>query len=80
MKLNLIYLSLDDFGPNKGNYSGHMEFVGQFGRIQLKIGPDISQRVIALVAEQLVEAAKETSKLMVGDILEHDQTLAIPGA
>lgn len=65
-----IYLSTDDYGPRKGMLSGTIKFANSRGEIQVNIDPQKIERIVAVLAEELVETARETARLMVADVLD----------
>ena len=48
-----------------------VEFKSAYGKVELNLPPDTSARVLALVADLIVESAKETALVMTKDVLEH---------
>jgi hypothetical protein len=69
MILESLDLSLDQWGDNKGRYTGRAIFAGNKGKVQINLSPDTSDKVLKILASQLVEAAQETAKLMTAQII-----------
>ena len=65
-----LYLSADDWGPNKGRLTGKLKLVNEHGEFELNISQDHVQGIVGLVAGAVVGAAKEVSSLMTADVLE----------
>jgi hypothetical protein len=69
MKLNSIYINRADWGKHEGRYTGHAEFGSDMGKIQVNLSPETSDKVLALLADQLVASAQETAKLMTAQVI-----------
>lgn len=76
MMLDTLYLSRDTFGPNKGRLTGRVKFTNGAGEIQLNLAPDTSEKILAIVADALVDAARETAQAMTAQII--NATAALP--
>ena len=48
-------------GPNAG-YSGTIKFTGESGSVELKLGKDTSDKLLAVVADLVVEAGKSVAR------------------
>lgn len=72
-----IYLSTEEYGPSKGRLSGTIKFANSRGEIQVKIDPAKVERIVAVLAEELVDTARETARLMVSDVLDQARVPAI---
>lgn len=69
MILENIEISLDKWGENKGRYVGRVKFGNEGGRIEINLTPDTSEKVLALLANQVVAAAQETAKMMAAQVI-----------
>lgn len=65
-----IYLSLDEYGPNRGQLTGSVTFRNERGEVKVNIGAEKIERIVAALADELVSTAKETASLMVSQVLE----------
>ena len=72
-----IYLSTEDYGPNKGQLTGSIKFANARGEIRVNIDPAKVERIVAVLAEELVDTARETARLMVADVLDQARVPAI---
>lgn len=72
-----IYLQSPDYGPDKGRLSGTIKFANARGEITVNIDPTKIERIVAVLAEELVDTARETARLMVADVLEQARVPAI---
>jgi S-adenosylmethionine hydrolase len=64
-----LYLSLQDYGPDKGKMTGKIEFINQYGEITVRIGQERSGQILAILADSLVDTAKQTASLMTSEVL-----------
>ena len=76
MMLDTLYLSRDTFGQNKGRLTGRVKFTNGAGEIQLNLAPDTAEKILAIVADALVDAARETAQAMTAQII--NATAALP--
>lgn len=65
-----IYLSMSEYGVDKGKLEGHIEFVNQHGQIKVRIGNEQAEKIVAILAETLVKTAQETAALMTTQVLQ----------
>ena len=72
-----IYLNTEDYGPHKGRLNGTIKFANSRGEIQVNIDPQKIERIVAVLAEELVDTARETARLMVADVLDQARVPAI---
>jgi len=75
MLLQSLTLRVEEWGENKGKYSGTVSFLGESGVTQLNINAKISQAILSACAEALVESAKEVADNMTAETID-----AIKGA
>lgn len=65
-----------DMGPLEGT----MELASDKTKLELKLSPEQTKRIVAVVAEALVDSAKETAAIMTSEIIEQvDGVLALEG-
>jgi hypothetical protein len=69
MILQSISLELDRWGKHEGRYTGRARFSNDCGNVEVILAPDTSDKILALLADQLVAAAQETAKLMTAQII-----------
>lgn len=74
-----IHLDQADWGPNAGKLAGTITFKNQRGEVKVNIDPGRIERIVAVLAEELVETARETASLMVSQVLEQAGQPAIEG-
>jgi hypothetical protein len=65
-----VYLTVNDYGPDKGKLQGSIEFINKHGEIKVRIGNEQAAAIIAILADQLVQTAQETAALMTSQVLE----------
>lgn len=64
-----IYLNLQDYGPDKGKLIGSIEFINQHGEIKVRLGNERASQIVAVLADSLVDTAKQTASLMTAEVL-----------
>jgi len=73
-----INLYMETYGPDKGKLSGSIEFVNQHGEMKVRINNAQAEKIVAVLAENLVQTAQETATLMTAQVLQQaalgDQT------
>lgn len=64
-----IYLTMKDYGPDKGKLTGKIEFINQYGEISIRLGQERAGQIVAILSESLVDTAKQTAALMTSEVL-----------
>jgi hypothetical protein len=64
-----IYLSVQDYGPDKGKLQGTIEFINQHGELKVRVGNERAAQIVAILADSLVDTAKQTAALMTSEVL-----------
>lgn len=64
-----LYLTMVDYGPDKGKLAGKIEFINQHGEMTVRINNEQAEKIVAVLAENLVATAKQTAKLMTAEVL-----------
>jgi len=70
-----IYLTREEWGADKGKLVGSVTFSGPAGEVKIRVNNDKAVEIMKLLADSLVECAKETAALMREDLLE---AVAVP--
>lgn len=70
MVLESIRLYHRDWGDHKGRYVGNVKFTNAECSIDINLDPDTADKVIKLLANQVVSAAKGTASMLVSEVLE----------
>lgn len=52
---------------------------GQHGKVELNLSPEASDRMVALIAEEIVAATKATASLMTSNVLTATSAAALEG-
>ena len=68
--INSIYLSMETYGPDKGKLSGSIEFINAHGAMKVRINNAQAEKIVAILADNLVQTAKETAQLMTSQVLQ----------
>jgi hypothetical protein len=69
MILEYLNLEIDRWGENEGRYIGKAKFSGKGGKVEINLSPDTSDKILALLADQLVVAAQETASLLTAQVI-----------
>lgn len=72
-----IFLSVVDYGADKGKLNGSIEFINQYGEIKVRVGNEQACKIVAILSEQLVETAKETAALMTSEVLSQVKAIGV---
>ena len=68
--LKSIYLSVQDYGKEKGQLTGTAEFQNEFGEMKISIRQEHAARIVEVLAEALVATTRETAQLMTSQVIE----------
>jgi hypothetical protein len=71
-KITLRYLNVTvcDYGPDKGTYSGEVKFAGEHGTVNVKLDHALSAEVLKLCAESMTRATKELADNLTAEVFE----------
>ena len=61
------------------SYRCNAEFTGESGKIQLSLRPELSRHILAVCADEIVEASKAAAKNMTAEILQGQIAAPIAG-
>lgn len=65
-----IYLSMVDYGPDKGKLDGNITFLNNHGEMKVRINNEQAEKIVAILADNLVKTAQETANLMTAQVLQ----------
>lgn len=68
MRMQSVNISLQEWGDFKDRYTGSVRFTSHGGDISVNLDPDTSDKVLAIVADQLISSASTVAALMREDI------------
>lgn len=74
-----IYLRMEEYGPQKGQLKGEIEFTNEHGEIKVRVNNEQANKIVALMAENLVSTAQQTAALMTAEVLEQASGRLIEG-
>lgn len=69
------YYSYSKADPNKP-LRATVEVAGQNGKTELDLGPEASDRIVAIIADELAKAARATAEAMTAEIINSQNLLA----
>jgi DICT domain-containing protein len=70
MKLERLSISRSGWGKDMGKLTGEIEFDNQHAKVTVKLSEDKANKILAIIAEQIVENAREVSALLVQEVLD----------
>lgn len=68
--LTRLEIRMENWGENAGKYTGRVWFGDSSSNMDFQVNQEISQQIIKLVADQLIESASKVAKAMVSPIIE----------
>ena len=71
MKLTDLRVKLNDYGRNKGQYSGRAEFTNSDGDIAIKLTPEMCEKIFMICSDGIIDVAQEAARNMTCNIIEH---------
>ena len=75
LRLRSLSVRLEEWGDNKGKYTGTVSFVGQTGSMDIVLGSELSEQCLRLCGDALVAHAKETAQNMTTAVIENQTPL-----
>ena len=79
-RLTNLFIKLETYGVNKDRYTGSVEFANEHGTVEINLGPEVAEKILAVVADQLVESSKEIAANLTAEIINQDHALPSPEA
>lgn len=58
-------------------FAATIEVHGQHGKVELSLSPDMSARIVAIIADEVIAAGKATAEAMTAEVLN---VVALPSA
>jgi|HubBroStandDraft_5_1064220.scaffolds.fasta_scaffold23187_8 hypothetical protein len=60
-------------GYRPGAYKATIQYKGQNGEVSVQLTPDLTQKVLNVIAEELVAASREIANDLTKEIIQHAQ-------
>lgn len=71
MILETLYISKNaSWVANPGEYSGNITFKSSSGEVKINVSHAVSARILSIVAEEIVAAAKSLSSILASEVIE----------
>ena len=67
--LESLEITFQHYGADEGKYTGSLAFKGHYGRISITLDPIISEKVLTLCAEALVENARQVADNLTASVI-----------
>lgn len=75
-----LFLRVEEYGPDKGKLSGTIEFLGKYGEVKVRVNNEQAGRMLAIVAEEVIAAAKQTASMLTAEVIaQADGRMLIEG-
>ena len=79
MRLDSVAITRNSYGPREGQYECIVTYQGDYGSaVKLQLQPEMTKRVLALVAEEMVRATQQVATDLTAEIIRADQQLPAP--
>ena len=75
MQLEKLFIRRSEWGKDKGQLSGKVEFTGPYGEVALPLDEETSRQIISVCANAIVRASQDVAEKMTADVLDG---LALP--
>ena len=76
MKLKSLSLELSTYGIHEGKFTGQARFENEYGAMEVVLTPEMSNKVLELCAETLVQQASRSANLFTDAILNQPPALS----
>jgi hypothetical protein len=70
MQLSYLSLARKGYGDDRDLVEGSIKFVGAGGAVELKLTPQHCQKILRVVADALIEQAKEGAAALTAETIE----------
>ncbi|MAF36022.1 hypothetical protein CL622_02795 [archaeon] len=77
MDFQSLEIEKERFGSNKGNLKGNITFSSDDARINLKLNQSHIDKIFEIVADTMIEVAKEAAQELTVNIIEHKEVLKL---
>lgn len=64
-----LYLRMEEYGPDKGQLTGTIEFLGKYGEVKVRVNNEQAGRMLTIVAEEIIAAAKQTASMLTAEVI-----------
>ncbi len=75
MQLRMVHLARNNYGDDKGLLKGSVEVTTLAGEIKLHLDEEKAEKILALIADQLVENTQEIAQSITSSIINHKPAL-----
>lgn len=70
MQLNKLHITRSEYGQDKGQLHGHVEFAGPHGKVELPLDEILSQEIVSVCAEGIARMSRQIAENMTAEIIE----------
>ena len=57
-------------------FAATLELVGEYGKVELRLSPDMSQRIVEIVADEIAKAGRATAEALTAEVISGQPLLA----
>lgn len=74
--MNLEYLTIDPvrsyepgYEAGRNTFKGKIKYNTSNGAVEMRLGPDVATRILAIIADELVKESKEIATTLTAEVL-----------
>lgn len=75
MRLTDLNITLNNYGRDKGKYTGKAEFTDKAGDVALNLNEEACEKIFAICADGVISVAKEAATNLVCNVIEYKDIL-----
>lgn len=75
MNLNKLIIERIKYGDDVGSFKGTVSFDNEKGKVDIVLSPEHCEKIFAVVADGIVDTAKEAAKNLCISVVEHKKTI-----
>ena len=66
------------YSDPKGNepFAATLEMIGEYGKVELRLSPDMSQRIVEIVADEIAKAGRATAEALTAEVISGQPLIA----
>ena len=72
IQLKQLFVTRSEYGADKGQLKGKVEFAGPHGNVELPLDEDTSREIVAICAGAIVRASQQVAQELTADVLTAD--------
>ncbi len=77
MILKRLVIDLQEWGDDKGKYTGYVSFSDSDGEIKLNLTPEHCDKIFLICVDGVLSTAKEAAEKLTCAVIEHQKKLTV---